>query len=155
MHVEREAIVSLFIALVAVIVIIGGFASFTGLAVHSEDLKIDFSRTDFESGAVFDAVLTIAPVTMLAEESVVIYVDESFGSVIAIKKYLDDNSIPYGLEYQNAGSNNIQMITLESPLKIPLADFVSLQGLEPGTHSIKISLSEGDATVQKSFVIIS
>ena len=151
MLVERETIVSLFIAAVAILAIISGFSAFTGLAVHSDALTLDLHKTSYHADDIFDADAILRPATFLKEESLVIYLDGDVFSVVSLQKYLDDNGLEYGLEYQNAGSNNIQVINLMEKLSLDLSSFVLLDKLTPGIHTMTISLSEGDASVSDSF----
>jgi len=69
---QRETMVSLFIAAVAILVVIGGFASFSGLAAYSGTLSLDFSKSSFSGTDAFDVDLIIEPVTLMADESAVV-----------------------------------------------------------------------------------
>ncbi len=153
MLVERETFVALFISLVAILVVVGGFASFTGLSVHEAPLVLNFHKASFSRGDVFDVSVDLSPATFLQDESLVIYVDEVPVSVVALQKYLDDNQIDYGLDFENAGKNNIKVMTLKNKLSVNLADFVSLDDLQPGSHSLKVSLSQGDASADGNFIL--
>jgi hypothetical protein len=154
MRVEREHVATAVIAVIAVLVIVGGFASFSGLSVHEETLKIEMAKAVFRQSDVFDANVVVSPVTFMADESMMVYVDGRAVGVVALKQYLDDNGIDYGSEYKNLGQNNVEIVTLKNLLTIHLAEHVNLEHLRPGmTHSLRVEFSKGDAYADGSFVM--
>jgi len=154
LRVEREQYVTVIIAAIAVLVIVGGYASFSGLAVQSDPLVIMMQKDSFSQGEVFDAELVLNPVQFLADESIVVYVDSNPVGVIALKKYLDDNSIEYGSDIKNLGESNAEIITLKHNLRVHLSDYVSLERVPAGTsHTLRAEFSRGDAVAQDVFVV--
>ncbi len=151
-RVEREHYVTVIVAVAAILMIVGGYASFTGLATQSEPLALSVEKDAFRQGDVFDVNVNVGPVTFMSDESIIIYVDDTAVGVIAVKKYLDSNSIEYGTEVKNLGRNNVEIINLKEPLTINLADYVSLEYLRPGTtHILKAEFSRGDASAEEIF----
>jgi len=148
---EREHIVTLIVAAIAMLVIFGGFASFSGLAVHNDPLVIVKAKGTFARGDVFDVAVQLAPVTFMADESIVLYLDDNVVGVIALKKYLDDNGVDYGTEIKNLGQNNQEILTLMNPVSINLADYVSLEMMAAGTHTLRAEFSLGDAYAEDVF----
>lgn len=138
--VEREKTVTLIVSAIALIAIFGGFASFSGLSVHNPDIEINDAGN-----------LLINPVTFLAEESIVVYVDDEAVGVIALKKYLDDHGLEYGSEVRNSGQNNIEIITLRESLVVDISDMIG--GLETGTYVLKAEFSLGDGVASGAFVV--
>jgi hypothetical protein len=154
MRVEREYAATFIVAIIALLVIVGGYASFSGLAVYDEPLKIEIADNSFKQSDVFDVNVVVNPVTFMSDESIMVYVDNNAVGAIAIKQYLDDNGIEYGTEVKNLGQNNIEIMTLKDPLLVNLADHVSLEYLHPGTiHIIKVEFSRGDAVAENVFSI--
>jgi hypothetical protein len=150
----RELIVPIVVTLIAVLVIVGGYASFSGLATYSTPLSIEMAKKAFKRGDVFDANILVNPVTLLADESIMIYVDNNAVGAVAIKRYLDDNRIEYGTEFQNLGQNSAEVMNLKNPLQVNLADFITLEGTLPGTtHVLKVEFSRGDASAEEVFSI--
>jgi hypothetical protein len=154
MRTEREYAVTFIIATIAALVIIGGYASFSGLASYSEPLSIEMAEKTFARGDVFDVNVVLSPVTFMADESIVVYIDGQAVGVVAIKKYLDDNRIDYGRELKSLGQNNAEIINLKAPLKVNLADYVLLEYLGTGGHSLRVEFSRGDAAAQEVFGIV-
>ncbi|NQU79439.1 hypothetical protein HQ545_06755 [Candidatus Woesearchaeota archaeon] len=152
MKVEREHIATVIIATAAVLIIVGGFASFSGLAVHAEPLTIEMYKTEFRQGEPLQAVLIISPVTFLSDESIVLYIDNNPVGAIPLKKYIDDKEIEYGLEIKNAGNNNIELINLKNPLSIQLDEFIPSP--MAGNHIIRAEFSRGDALAEKGFTTV-
>jgi hypothetical protein len=154
MRTEREYLVPVIVTMIAVLVIIGGYASFSGLAVYNAPITIETAKDAFRQSDVFDANVLVNPVTFLADESIMIYLDNNAVGAVAIKKYLDDNDIEYGSEFQNLGQNNIEVVNLRNPLQVNLADFITLEGMQPGTtHIIRVEFSRGDAVAEAVFNI--
>jgi hypothetical protein len=154
MRTEKEYLVTFIVTLVAVLVIVGGYASFSGLATYDAPISIGLAKDSFRQSDVFDADIVLRPVTFMADESLMVYVDNSAVGVVAIKKYLDDNKIEYGTEYQNAGQNNIEVLNLRDPLRVNLADFIKLEAMVPGTtHILRVEFSRGDAVAEEVFKI--
>jgi hypothetical protein len=152
--VEREYVATFIVAVVALLVIVGGYASFSGLAVYDEPIKIELAKTTFSQGDVFDADVVVNPVTFLADESIMVYIDNKVLGAIAIKKYLDDNGIEYGTEIKSLGQETTEIINLKDPLTVNLADFVSLEYMQPGTaHVLRVEFSRGDALAEALFRI--
>ena len=155
MRTAREQYVTLIVAAIAVLVIIGGFASFTGLSAYDEPLRIEMEGDSFSQGDVFDADVVVNPVTFMADESLMIYVDGNAVGVVALKKYLDDNALDYGTEVKNLGQNNAEIITLSRPLSVSLADYISVAQMHPGTtHILRVEFSRGDAAAEEVFKIL-
>jgi len=154
MRTEREYLVPVIVTMIAVLVIIGGYASFSGLAVYDAPLAISMAKDTFRQSDVFDVNVLVNPVTFMADESIMIYLDNNAVGAVAIKKYLDDNDIEYGSEFQNLGQNNIEVVNLRNPLQVNLADFITLEGMQPGTtHIIRAEFSRGDAVAEAVFRI--
>ncbi|MFH1064643.1 MAG: hypothetical protein V1729_06175 [Candidatus Woesearchaeota archaeon] len=152
MEVEREHIATFVVATIAVLVIVGGFASFSGLSVYDQPLKLELQKTEFMQGDVFDANVVVNPVTFMADETIMVYIDGNAVAAIALKRYLDDNDIDYGSEVKNLGQNNVEIINLQGPLTVNLADYVSMEPMYPGTvHILSVEFSQGDAAAQESF----
>ncbi|MBU2561533.1 MAG: hypothetical protein KKD17_04490 [Nanoarchaeota archaeon] len=151
---EREYYVTFIVATIAVLVIVGGFASFTGLSVQDDAISIEMSKESFRPSDVFDVTITLSPVTFMADESIMIYIDGSAVGAVAIKKYLDSNGIDYGREVKDPGQNNIQVINLKDRLRVNLADYVQLEYMRPGTkHILRVEFSRGDAAAEEVFNI--
>lgn len=149
---EREYYVTFIVATIAVLFIVGGFASFTGLSVQDEAISIAMAKESFRPSDVFDVTLILNPVTFMADESIIIYIDSNAVGAVAIKKYLDDNGIEYGREVKDAGQNSIQVINLRDRLMINLADHVQLEYMRPGTkHILRAEFSRGDAAADAVF----
>jgi len=153
METKGEFVVTVLIAIIALLVIVGGFASFSGLATYAPPITVEMAKQQFRQGDVFDVTTTVNPTTLLAEESMTIYVDGNLAGVVAIKKYLNDNKIDYGSEFKNVGANNIEVITLQNRLIINLADLVSPESLSVGDHILRVELSGGDASAETAFKI--
>ncbi len=154
MRTEREHYVTIVVAVIAVLVIVGGFASFTGLSVQEEPIRISMEKSSFRQGEVFDVNVLLSPVTFFADESIVIYLDNKAVGAIALRKYLDDNGLEYGTEVKNVGQNNIEIITLMQPVSVSLADFIPLDYMHPGTtHLLRVEFSRGDAAAEEAFRI--
>ena len=151
MRLEKEFLVPFVIALIAILIIAGGYASFSGLATYEQPISIEMNKAAFLQSNVFDVNVVVSPMTFLADESIMAYVDGNLAGVVALKKYLDENMIDYGLEYKNLGQNNVQIMNLQSSLKINLADLVSLESLSAGTHTVSVEFSRGDAKAESSF----
>lgn len=154
MRAEREHYVTILVAVIAIVVIVGGFASFTGLSVQEEPIQIMMEKNTFKRGDVFDARVVLSPVTFLADESIMIYIDNKAVGAIALKKYLDDNNLEYGTEVKNLGQNNAEIITLMQPVTVSLADHMTLDRMHPGTtHILRVEFSRGDAVAEEVFGI--
>ncbi len=152
LRVEREHYVTVIVAVIALLVIFGGYASFSGLSVHEDPLVISMSSETFAQGDVFDVNVVVSPVQFLADESIMVYVDGNPVGVIVLKKYLDSNDIEYGSDVKNLGQNNAEIITLKNRVAVNLADYVSLENVPSGTaHTLLVEFSRGDATAQKGF----
>jgi len=155
MFVEREQIVTLLVALTAIIVILGGYASFSGLAAYDSPVSIEMQKSTFKQSDVFDVNVVLNPVTFMSDESIMIYIDNEAVGAVAIKKYLDENMIEYGTETKSVGANSIEIMNLKYPIKINLADHISPEYLHPGTvHMITIEFSRGDSSAEGTFNII-
>jgi hypothetical protein len=150
---QRENLVTLFVAAVAILVIIGGYASFSGLASYESPLKIELSKESYSQSDVFDANVLLTPVTLFSDETIMIYIDGRAIGVIAIKKYLDDNRIEYGTETKDAGKTTVEIINMKSRLKVNLADYVTLDSLGLEEHTVRVEFSKGEAFSEKSFRI--
>ena len=154
MRTQRENIVTLIVASIAILVIVGGYASFTGLAAYDAPIRLEMEKSSFSQGDVFDANVVLNPVTFMADESLILYIDKKAVGVIALKQYLDDNSISYGVDVKNLGQNNAEIVNLKDPLSINLADYVSLEYMHPGTmHTVRVEFSRGDAAAEGVFGI--
>ncbi len=154
MRVEREHIATAVVATIAVLVIVGGFASFSGLSVYHQPLTLELHKTEFRQGDVFDVNVVVNPVTFLADETIMVYLDGNAVAAIALKRYLDDNGIDYGSEVKNLGQNNAEIINLQAPLTVNLADYVSMEPMYPGTvHLLTVEFSRGDASAEEAFRI--
>ncbi len=153
MLVEREHIVTIIVAVIALLAIVGGYASFSGLSVYEQPVQLELTKSSFAQSDIFDANILLNPVTFLHDESIMIYFDNEPIGVVAIKKYLDDNRIEYGTEYQNLGTNNIQIMNLEHQLKISLADYITLESVQTGSHTVRVELSKGDASADAIFSV--
>ena len=70
MRTQREHIVSLIVAVIAILVIVGGYAAFTGLSVYEEPLMILMAENSFRQSDVFDVSVVVNPVTFMADESI-------------------------------------------------------------------------------------
>ena len=152
MRTQREHAVTLIIAAIAIIVIVGGYASFTGLAAYDAPLRLEMVKSSFNQGDVFDVNVIVNPVTFMSDESILLYIDNQAVGVVALRQYLDDNSISYGVDVKNLGQNNVEVINLKNPLSINLADHVSLEYMHPGTtHIMKVEFSRGDAVAEEVF----
>jgi hypothetical protein len=151
---EKEYVVTIFIAIIAVLIITGGYASFSGLAVREDTLTVEMHKTMFKKSDVFDVTVKIKPVMFLAEESLMIYLDDKAVAVVALKKYLDDAGLDYGVDVKNLGENNQEIITLKDPVLVNLADHVSLEYMQPGTmHRVTVEFSMGDASAEGVFSV--
>jgi len=153
METKGEFVVTVLISIIALLVIVGGFASFSGLATYAPPITIETAKQQFRQGDVFDVTTTINPTTLLADESMTVYVDGNLAGVVAIKKYLDDNKIDYGSEIKNLGENNIKVINMQNKLTINLADLVSPESISIGEHILRVELSGGDASAETAFKI--
>jgi hypothetical protein len=154
MRAQREHAVTLIIAAIAIIVIVGGYASFTGLAAYDAPLRLDMEKSSFSKGDVFDVNVIVNPVTFMSDESILLYIDNQAMGVVALRQYLDDNGISYGVDVKNLGQNNVEVLNLKDPLSINLADYVSLEYMHPGTtHIMKVEFSRGDAVAEEVFGI--
>lgn len=154
MRVEREYIATFIVAMVAILVIVGGYASFSGLAVQDDPLSIEMEKSTFKQSDVFDVDIVVNPVTFMSDETIMVYVDNEVIGAIAIKKYLDQTGQDYGTEIKNLGMNNEEIITLRDPLTVSLADLLSLEGLHPGTtHLLRVEFSRGDAVAEDVFKV--
>ena len=156
MHIRghKEQIASLVVAIIAVLVIVGGYASFSGLASYDPPLKLEMAKKSFLAGDVFDANLVVSPVTLMSDESIIIYLDNIAVGAIAVKRYLNDNGIDFGTQNENAGRNNIDIINLKHKLSINLADYVNLDSVLPGgTHKIRAEFSRGNAVAEEVFFV--
>lgn len=147
MLVEREAFVSLFIAAVAILTVVVGFAAFSGLSVYNEVMSLDFEKASFDQGDVFDVYVDLIPSSYLYDESLVVYVDDNLVSVISLKKFFDDNKITYGEDMKN----NVHIISIGSKARINLADFVPLDSLTSGHHNLKVYLSQAEMSQTAAF----
>ncbi|MBW2971499.1 hypothetical protein KY359_00545 [Candidatus Woesearchaeota archaeon] len=149
---QREYYVTFIVAAIAIAVIVGGFASFTGLSVQADPLSIEMAKTAFRQSDVFDADVLLSPVTFMADESLMIYIDGKAVGVVALKRHLDQNSIEYGTEIKDLGQDNVQIINLREHLRVNLAEYVSLEYLQPGTvHLLRVEFSRGDALAEAVF----
>jgi hypothetical protein len=153
MRAEKEFIVPFIVTVIAILVIVGGYASFSGLATYDTPISVEMGKAAFQQGEVFDVNAIVSPMTLLADETLMVYVDGNLAGVVALKKYLDDNRIDYGLEYKNLGQNNVQIMNMQSSLRINLADLVSLESLARGEHILSVELSRGDARAEATFNI--
>ncbi|MFC1741583.1 hypothetical protein ACFL3V_03540 [Nanoarchaeota archaeon] len=154
MLVEREHVVTVFMAVIVMLIILGGYASFSGLSVYQETLVIEMAKDSFSQGDVFDVTVVLNPVTLMSDDSLMIYVDGNAIGVVAIKKYLDENGIAYGSEFKNSGQNNIEIITMRDRLLVNLADHVSLEHMSPGSaHALMVELSKGEASAEGIFSV--
>ncbi|MBW2966895.1 hypothetical protein KY362_00255 [Candidatus Woesearchaeota archaeon] len=152
MAIEREHLIALFLCAVAILVIVGGYASFSGLATAAQPLQIEMVQKTFSKSDVFDVNVIVNPVTLLADESLMIYLDNEAVGVIALKQYLDTNGIEYGTEIKNLGQNSAEIINLKSSTRISLADHISTEFMYPGTtHILRVELSQGEAVAEDAF----
>lgn len=151
---EKEYVVTIFISIIAILIITGGYASFSGLAVREDTLEVEMHKTVFKRSDVFDVTVKIKPVMFMAEESIMVYLDDKAIAVIALKKYLDDNGLDYGVDVKNLGENNQEIITLREPLLVNLAEYVSVEYMQPGTmHRVTVELSVGEARAEGLFSV--
>lgn len=151
---ERENYVTVIVSVIAILVIVGGYASFTGMAVEQDPLVIVMLDDEFRQSDVFDVDVVLNPVQFLADETVVVYLNNNPVGVIALKKYLDDNDIDYGTSVKNVGQNNVEVITLRNPLMINLADYVSLENFPAdSSHVLRVEFSRGDAGAEEIFIV--
>ncbi|MBW2963944.1 hypothetical protein KY363_00655 [Candidatus Woesearchaeota archaeon] len=151
---EREYAVAVFVAVAAILIIVGGYASFSGLAVRADPLDIELYKGTFSQSDVFDANIVVNPATFLADESLVIYLDDKPSGIVALKQYLDENGYDYGSDAKNAGTNNVEIITMLSPFRVSLADYISLDKAQSGsTHKVRVEFSRGDAAAEATFAI--
>jgi hypothetical protein len=153
MRTEREYVVTFIITTIAILIIVGGYASFSGLAAYDAPLRIENAKGTFARGDVFDVNIVLNPVTFMADESIVIYIDGQAVGVVAIKKYLDDNGIEYGRELKDIGQSNTEVLNLMDPLAVNLADYVPLEYVQQGTHTIRAEFSRGDAMAETVFAV--
>lgn len=152
MRAHREHFVTLIVAAIAVLVIVGGYASFTGLAAYDAPVRLDMVKRSFGQGDVFDVNVIVSPMTFMSDESILLYIDNKAVGVVALKQYLDDSGISYGVDVKNLGQNNVEIVNLKDPLSINLADYVSLEYMHPGTtHILKAEFSRGDALAEEVF----
>jgi hypothetical protein len=153
MRTEREYVVTFIVATIAILIIVGGYASFSGLASYDAPLRIEMAKKTFSRGDVFDTTVVLNPVTFMADETLMVYVDGQAVGVVAIKKYLDDNRIDYGRDIKSLGRNSAEILNLKDPLKVNLADYVTLEYLGTGGHSLRVEFSRGDAMAEEVFGI--
>lgn len=154
MGAEREYAVAVFVGIIAILIIVGGYASFSGLAVRADPLSIELSKGTFKQSDVFDANIVVSPATFLADETLVIYMNDKASGVVALKKYLDENDYDYGTEVKNAGSNNVEIITMLSPFRVSLADYISLDQAQSGsTHRVRVEFSRGEVSADVAFAV--
>jgi len=153
MQTKGEYLVSIFLAIIALLVIVGGYASFSGLATYNPPISIEMAKQAYLRSDVFDVNAAMSPATILADETMTVYMDNNLAGVVAIKKYLDENRIEYASEYRNAGENNIQVINLKDKLAINMADLIALDSLNAGQHTVRVELSIGDASAEQAFSV--
>ena len=149
MIVPREHVVTITIAVIAVLFIIGGYASMSGLSTYEAPLRIEMTRATYSQGDVFDANVNVGAVTMMSDESVMVYVDGVLSGAIVLKQYFDDNRVDYGTDYRS----NIEIMSTLDPIMINLADHVSLETLKPGPHIVRVEFSRSDAVAESEFKV--
>lgn len=151
MRPQKEHIVTILLAIVAILVIIGGYASFSGLAVNTDPLMIDMSRDSFRQSDVFDVNIILNPITFISEETVVIYLDNSVIAALPLRQYVEDNSLSYTIETRELGSGSVTLLALNEPAIISLADVISLESLQKKSHLLRVEFSVGDVSAAKTF----
>ena len=151
--IPREQVVTLTIAAIAIIFIVGGFASMSGLSVYEEPLQIEMYATSFEKGDVFDVNIRVGTMTVLSDETMMIYIDGNPGGAVALKKYFDENRIEYGTEYKQLGTNSVEIMSTVQPIVINLADYIQLEMMSEGSHSLRVEFSRGDAVAEVLFEV--
>jgi hypothetical protein len=150
---QREYFVTILLAVVAVLVIVGGYASFNGLAVNTDPLLIDMPRDSFRQSDIFDVNIILNPITFISEETVVIYLDNSVIAAIPLRQYVEDNSLSYTVETRELGGSSVTLLTLNEPAIISLSEVVSLESLQKKSHLIRVEFSVGDVTAAETFEV--
>ena len=125
----------------------------SGLSTYEDPLKIEMPGTSFSQGDIFDVNVDVGAMTVMADETIVIYVDARPSGAVLLKQYFDENRVDYGTEYKNLGQNSVEVISTVQPISINLADYVSLDSIAPGSHTLRIEFSRGDAWAEEGFVV--
>ena len=153
MHVMREHMVTVTIAVIAILFVVGGFASMSGLSTYDELISIDVVKDSFSRGDVFDVSVGIGLMTVMADETLMIYIDDAPAGAVILKKYFDENRVRYGVDVRTVGTNSIEVISTLEPMRVNLADYVLLDSMASGSHLLKVEFSRGDAGAEAVFVV--
>lgn len=141
MALAREHFVTLTVAAVAALFIMGGFASLSGLSTYEEALQITLPETTFSKSSVFDVTVRVAPTQIISDETLMIYIDGAPAGVVVLKQYFDENRVDYTSEERIIGSNTLEVLSTRSEVLINLADYVDLDTSSVGNHVLKVEFS--------------
>ncbi|MBI4738562.1 hypothetical protein HY772_03220 [Candidatus Woesearchaeota archaeon] len=147
---DRENVVAVVISLIAILFIVGGFASFSGLATYSHNaLVLTTEKGTFSPSDVFDAEVVVNLDAVLADETLTLALDGSTFKVINLKEYAVLNNLRSSVEERNGAS----VVHLDELVRVHLAQYVDLSQLSSGKHSLVARLDRSGVEVQETFKI--
>jgi hypothetical protein len=148
MAVEREHVVALVISFVAILFIVGGFASFSGLATYSNTaLKIDVEKDGFKHSDVLDASVIISLDTVLYDETLTLSMDGSVVKSVSLFDYISANGLLFSVEEKEG----VKVLRLGEPVRVHLSEFINLESVASGKHSLDAGLGKGDVKASAYF----
>lgn len=145
---ERENVVAVVISVIAVLFIVGGFASFSGLSTYS-GLSLNLERATFARGDIFGAEVVVALDSVLSDETLILKLDGIPFKTIDFQDYVTASGLRHSLEEKGG----LSVLRLGEPVKIHLSDFVTVDSLANGGHQIDASLSKGELTARGKFSV--
>jgi hypothetical protein len=148
-HLPREQFVTATIAIIAILCVIGGYSALSGLTTYSAPVIINMQKDTFLRSDVFDVTAKLNTVTLLSDETLMIYVDAQPAGAVVLKKYLDDNGYQYGTEKKS----DVDIISTLQQININLAEYIELSALAPGRHLLEVGLSQGKIATYKEFYV--
>lgn len=147
---EREHVVAIVISIIAVLFVVGGFASFSGLATYSNTaLTIHIEKERFASSDIFDAEIFVNSNTVLDDETVRLQLDGVSFQTINLLEYVSVRNLRHRVEERNG----ITFLQLDEPVRIHLADYVNLDAVARRKHTIGAKLGKAGTEVQARFTI--
>jgi hypothetical protein len=149
MPLPRETYVTLTVCAIAILFILGGYASLTGLATYDSPVDIALAKAKFSKGDVFDATVTISLITLFSDETIMIYLDGTPAGAVMLRQYMDMNLFKYTAENREGG----EVLNMAHEVFLNLADYVSLESLAPGKHTVQVALSKAQVGATEEFVV--
>ncbi|MBI5398882.1 hypothetical protein HZB03_05450 [Candidatus Woesearchaeota archaeon] len=151
MSMYRENVVAVVISLIAILFVIGGFASFSGLAAYNNVLMLASEKDVFAPSDVLGVEVVVNLDTVLADETLTLALDGSVFDVVNLKDYAASNNLRYSV----AERNGVSVVYLGEPVRVHLAQYVDLSQVSPGKHSLAARLDRSNVEVQETFRISS